>query len=449
MVGLHDVGDAALARLAVDPDHGLVVAADVLGVDRQVRNLPQDVVDVRVGLVRRDLHLVEALVDGVLMATGERGVHQIAAVRMALVHTELVAVLDRAADLVDVGEVDLRIDPATEQVHAERHQADIAGSLAVAEQATLDAVGAGLVAEFGSGDGSSAIVVRMQAQDHRVATGEVAVHPLDRVGIHVGGGHLHGCREVQDDRLFRCGVDDLGDRVTHLFGVGELCARVRLRGVFVTPIGVGVLDFFGADLVSSVGGDFLDGCLVGAEDHPALQHRRRIVEVHNHIRGAAARIEGAFDQFVAALRQDLDGDVRRDRVVFDDLADEVVVGLAGRGEPHLDLLVTHPYQQVEHAALACRAHRVDQSLIPVTKVDGAPHGGAVDHLVGPGAVGDCDVLDLIGKRAVPVGRHRGIALGVPRRLSGRNWSSGFGDPAGTGSECIGGRHEGQSPGLGE
>ena len=37
---LHDVGDAALARLAVDPDDGLVGAADVLRVDRAGTGTP-------------------------------------------------------------------------------------------------------------------------------------------------------------------------------------------------------------------------------------------------------------------------------------------------------------------------------------------------------------------------------------------------------------------------
>ena len=99
------------------------------------------------------------------MRAGERGEHQVAAVRVALGHRQLVAVLDRAPDLVDVAEVDLRVDALAEQVHAQRHQADVAGALAVAEQAALDAVGAGHEAQLGGGDGGAAVVVRVQAQD--------------------------------------------------------------------------------------------------------------------------------------------------------------------------------------------------------------------------------------------------------------------------------------------
>ncbi len=81
VIGFHDVGHAALAGLRVDPDDGLVGAADVLGgVDRQIRHLPQDVVDIRIRLVGSDFHRVQTLVDGVLVTAGEGGVHQVAAV---------------------------------------------------------------------------------------------------------------------------------------------------------------------------------------------------------------------------------------------------------------------------------------------------------------------------------------------------------------------------------
>jgi len=86
VVGLHDVGHPALARLRVDPDHRFVGASDVLGVDRQIRHLPKDVVDVLVALVGSHLHRIQALVDGVLVAPGERGVHQIPAVGVTFVY---------------------------------------------------------------------------------------------------------------------------------------------------------------------------------------------------------------------------------------------------------------------------------------------------------------------------------------------------------------------------
>ena len=77
-------------------------------------------------------------------------------------HGQLVAVLHGPADLVDVGEVDLRVDTLGEQVQPEGHQADVPGAFTVAEQAALDPVGSGQVAQLGGGDRRTAVVVRMQ-----------------------------------------------------------------------------------------------------------------------------------------------------------------------------------------------------------------------------------------------------------------------------------------------
>src|SRR5207237_4778283 len=103
---------------------------------------------------------VEALVDGVLVGTGERRVHQVTGVRVPLVHRQLVAVLDGAADVVDVREVDLRVDALAEQVQAVGEQVDVAGALAVAEQASLDPVRAGQYAQFGGCHRGTPVVVR-------------------------------------------------------------------------------------------------------------------------------------------------------------------------------------------------------------------------------------------------------------------------------------------------
>mgnify|MGYP003331369390 CR=1 FL=1 len=70
MFGLHDVCDAALARLAVDADHRLVAAAEVGGVDREIRHFPYAVV-----LLQR-----ETLLDRVLVRAGEGGEDEVAAV---------------------------------------------------------------------------------------------------------------------------------------------------------------------------------------------------------------------------------------------------------------------------------------------------------------------------------------------------------------------------------
>ena len=135
VLGLHHVGDAALAALAVHPHDRLVGAADVLRVDGQVRHLPLLVVAVAERL--------EALLDGVLVAAGERRVDEVADVGVPRVHGQAVAVLGHPPQRVDVGDVELGVDALAEQVHGDVDHVDVAGALAVAEERALHAVGAG------------------------------------------------------------------------------------------------------------------------------------------------------------------------------------------------------------------------------------------------------------------------------------------------------------------
>src|SRR5207245_322190 len=130
---------------------------DVERVDRQVRHTPRELAHRHTGSGRIALECLEALLDGVLVRAREGGVDEIPAVRMPGVHRQLVAVLDGPAYLVDIGEVDERVDALAEQVERERDEADVPGALAVAEQAPLDAVGTGLHPELGSGDRRAAV----------------------------------------------------------------------------------------------------------------------------------------------------------------------------------------------------------------------------------------------------------------------------------------------------
>ena len=145
------------------------------------------------------LQRLEALLDRVLVRAGERGVDQVARVGVAGVHRKLVAVLDGAPDLVDVGEIDHRVDALAEQVQAQGDQAYVAGPLAVAEQAALDPVRAGQHGQLGVGDGGAPVVVGVHGHADVLAVRQVPAHPLDLVGVHVRGGPLDGARQVEDD----------------------------------------------------------------------------------------------------------------------------------------------------------------------------------------------------------------------------------------------------------
>jgi hypothetical protein len=102
------------------------------------------------------------------------------------------------------------------EVQRHGHQVDVAGALAVAEQAAFDAVGAGHQAQLGGGDAGATVVVGVQADDHAVAAVDVAAEPFDLVGVDVRRGAFDGGRQVEDHLVLRRRVPDLDHRVADL-----------------------------------------------------------------------------------------------------------------------------------------------------------------------------------------------------------------------------------------
>ena len=150
VLGLHDVRNTTLARLAVDADNRFVGATNMFRVERQIGNAPLVVI---LG------ECFEAFLDGVLMAARKCGVDQVANIRMALWHGKTVAIFGIASQCVDVGDVQFGVDAVDEQVHCQRDDVDIARALAVAEESSFNAIGTGHHAKLGCSNCTAAVVV--------------------------------------------------------------------------------------------------------------------------------------------------------------------------------------------------------------------------------------------------------------------------------------------------
>ena len=241
-----------------------------------------------------------------------------------------VAVLGDAAEVIDVADVQLRIDAHREQVEGQVDDVDVAGALAVAEQRALHAVGPRHDAELGRRHAAAPVVVRVQGQHDTVPVADSAVEPLDDVAVHVRRVALHGGGQVQDELVVAgVGLDDVHDRLADLHREVGLGEGEALRGVLVADdrVGDGLLELPGQG--GGAGGDVDDARLVQAEDHPPLERVRRVVEVHDGPGRPAQALVRPLQQLGPALHQHLDGDVRGDQVLLDEDAHEVVVG-AGR-----------------------------------------------------------------------------------------------------------------------
>ena len=358
--------DAALAALAVDADNvGIVGAADVVGVHRDVGTGPA----VFAGL----LAVRHALGNGVLMATGEGGKHQLPGVGGTLVDVHPGHPLVGGADGGHIREVQLGVYAVAVHIHGQRHSVHIAGALAVAKQAALHALCARQHCQLCAGYAGAAVVVGVSGDDHAVAVFQVLVAVLDLVGVHMGHAHLHGHRQVDDHGALRGGLHDIQHGVAHLYGVVHLGAGKAFGAVLEQEVALVLLTEL-LDQLCTVHGDLLDLFLGLVEHLLPLRHGGGVVEVDHRPGCALDCLEGAADDVVAALGQHLHGDIGGNHILFDQGAQELVLGLTGGGETHLDLLEADLHQHLEELQLFCKAHGHDQCLIAVPQIHAAPCG---------------------------------------------------------------------------
>eukprot|EP01022_Parablepharisma_sp_SALTPOND_P029441 TRINITY_DN734_c3_g8_i1.p1 TRINITY_DN734_c3_g8~~TRINITY_DN734_c3_g8_i1.p1 ORF type:complete len:1015 (+),score=377.72 TRINITY_DN734_c3_g8_i1:1333-4377(+) len=374
------VGHATLAGLAVDADHRVVAAAQVGRVDRQVGHFPDGV-----GLL-----LGEALLDGILVRAGEGGEDQVAHIRVTRVYRNLVAFFHHLAHHIDVGEVQARVHTLGVQVQCQRDQVDVAGTLAVAEQAAFDAVGAGHDGQLGRGHGGAAVIVRVDRDDGAGAILQVAAHPFDLVGVDIGRGALDGGGQVQDDLALGRGTPGFADGVADVLGEVQFGGAEGFRRILEAPFGTRTCIGQFLDQLGAGDGDVLDLVTRHVEDDLAEGRCHRVVQVDDGFLGAFQGFDSAADQFFARLGQHDDGDVVGDAVFFDQLAHKIEIGLRGRGEADFDFLQAGLQEQFEEAQLALGVHRFDQGLVAIAQVGAHPDRRGGDDLAGPGTVGQVD-----------------------------------------------------------
>ncbi len=321
---------------------------------------------------------------------------QVADIRMARVHRDLIAVLDHLAHGIDVGEIQFGVHALGVEVQRQGHQADVAGALAVTEQAAFDAVGTGHDSQLRGRDAGTTVIVGVHADQHAVTAVDVTTEPLDLVGVVVRRGALDGGGQVEDQLVRRGRLEHADHRIAHLDGEVDFGAAEHFRRILEAPLGFRCGIGQALDGGASGHGDGFDAGLVLIEDDLAEARRAGVVVVDDGLLGALERLEGALDEVVTGLGQHLDGDVVRNVAAFDQLADEVEVGLRGGREAHFDFLQTHGHQALEEAHLLLGIHRLDQRLVTVAQVGGQPDRRLVDDLVRPGAVRNLD----LSKRAV-------------------------------------------------
>ena len=147
------------------------------------------------------------------------------------------------------------------------------------------------------------------------------------------------------------------------------------------------------DELCALDGDVGDAVAVEPEDDPPLQGRRRVVQMHDRALGPHQALEGALDEMIAALGEHLHGDVVRDQVLVDELAQEIELRLRSGRETDFYFLEAHIHQHLEHAQLLAGVHGVDEGLVAVSQIHAAPHRRLGDDAAGPLPIRELDGLE--------------------------------------------------------
>ena len=279
------------------------------------------------------------------------------------------------ADRGHIREVQLGVNALREHIHRQRHDIDVAGALAVAEEGAFNAVGAGQYAQFRVRDRASAVVVRMEGDDDRIAVFEVVAHILDLVRVDVGHRQLNGDREIDDGLVVGRRLPDVQNSVADFECIVRLGSGEGLGRVFKPQVGIGgFLELF-RQIVKQLcarNGDVEDLFLRFAENLGALSVGSGIVQMDDRFLDAAQRLKRLADDVFSRLGQNLDRYVVRDQVLLDQRPQKFVFGLACGGEADFDLLKADLDEELEELQLLFEVHRDNQRLVSVAQIDRAP-----------------------------------------------------------------------------
>ena len=141
--------------------------------------------------------------------------------------------------------------------------------------------------------------------------------------------------------------------------------------------------------------------------------------MHNYALCTNQRLVGALNQMISSLSQHLNGHILGDMSIFDQNSNKIEICLAGGRKTNFYFLVAHAHKQLEHLEFSLWRHRVNQCLIAISKVNGAPSWSFCYPLGWPSAIGKI-YLDLLVKRFVAMDWHRRRFLIVLHQCSPRS-----------------------------
>ena len=227
----------------------------------------------------------------------------------------------------------------------------------------------------------------MDADDGLLARFEIADEPFNLVGKYIWRCHLHGVGQIDNDFFISAWIPLPNDGITDLCGKIKLGAHEALRRIFEAHIrSLEILVSVLLHKFRALDCQIAHLTSVHLEDNAPLELGCRVVEVYDRVLGSDKRATGRFDQMLARLCEDLNGNVVGDEILFDEMAHKIEFNCRGGRETHLDFLESHIQEQLEHFQLLFEIHGNDQRLIAVAKINAAPARRFRDRRIRPRSI---------------------------------------------------------------
>jgi len=208
---------------------------------------------------------------------------------------------------------------------------------------------------------------------------------FDLIGIRVRGAHFNRVRQVQNHRMLRRAAKRFHHASTDCNRIVHFGAGKAFRGIFIAEIGSAAGSFFGefAHQFGAFHRNVDDTVHVFFKYDLALQRGGGVVKMDDNIFGTADGFECFFDEVRSGLHQNLQPDIVRNKVLFNQRAADFVFGFGRGRESDFDFLESDPDQRLKEIELLFQIHRRHQRLIAVAQVNGAPHRCFGDGVVRP------------------------------------------------------------------
>ena len=219
--------------------------------------------------------------------------------------------------------------------------------------------------------------MRMQGNNNMLSPVQVIVHVFDLIGIHMRHGMRNRYRQIDNHRILCSRLPNINDSIADFQCKFRLCSRKAFRRIFEAEMTGCLFPIFLTELCakySKVDNFFL----TLFKDLFPLCNRSRVVQMYNGMLHTLERFKGLGNDMLSCLRQNLNGNIVRDQILFNQCAAKFIFCLRSSRKTNFNFFESNFYQILKELQFFFQAHRCNQCLIAIPQVYAAPDRRMID-----------------------------------------------------------------------